>query len=208
MRTYLENVHTLVDSYSDEKAASLFARFVKNHTFQTPTIIRISQVVDPVPMSDPRVVKYMSPALRAEYSNRFKPVSPGVLAAQRLLYQHEVRIVGAMNRAGVKLLAGTDNSLYGSSLHDELAELVKAGLTPMQALQTATRNAAEFLGTLNSMGTVEKGKLADLVLLDANPLDSIDNTRRISAVVVNGRLLDRQALDRLLAQVEAAANPK
>jgi hypothetical protein len=207
MRTYLENVHTLVDSYSDEKAASLFARFVKNHTFQTPTIIRISQVVEPVAMSDPRVVKYMSPALRAEYSNRFKPLSPEVLATQRLLYQHEVRIVGAMNRAGVKLLAGTDNSLYGSSLHDELAELVKAGLTPMQALQTATRNAAEFLGTLNSMGTVEKGKLADLVLLDANPLDSIDNTRRISAVVVNGRLLDRQALDRLLAQVEAAANP-
>ena len=76
----------------------------------------------------------------------------------------------------------------------------------MQALQTATRNAAQFLGTLDSMGTVEKGKLADLVLLDANPLDSIDNTRKISAVVVNGHFLDRAVLDWLLAKVEAAAN--
>ena len=88
-------------------------------------------------------------------------------------------------------------------MHDELAEFVKAGLTPTQALQTATRNPAAYFGKLDSMGTVEKGKLADLVLLDANPLKSIDNVRKISAVVVNGQLLDRKTLDRLLAQVES-----
>jgi hypothetical protein len=201
----LEDVKTLVNSYNEDKAASLFAKFVKNHTFVTPTIVRGSAT--PVPMSDPRVVKYFSPALRAfVYPSRRRPPNPEVLETRELMYQYTLRLVGAMQRAGVKLLAGTDNSFFGSGVHDELAELVKAGLTPMEALQTATRNPAEYLGKLDSMGTIEKGKLADLVLLDANPLESIENVRKISTVVVNGRLLDRKALDRLLAQVETAAN--
>jgi imidazolonepropionase-like amidohydrolase len=91
-------------------------------------------------------------------------------------------------------------------VHDELAEFVKAGLTPMQALQTATKNAADYLGKLESIGTVEKDKLADLVLLDANPLESISNTQKISGVVLNGHFLDRKALDRLLIHVESTAH--
>jgi imidazolonepropionase-like amidohydrolase len=106
-----------------------------------------------------------------------------------------------MREAGVPLLAGTDTpspfSFPGSGLHDELELLVEAGLSPLEALQTATRNPARFLGRLRDLGTVEKGKLADLVLLDADPLKHIGNTRRISAVVIGGRLLDRRALDRL-----------
>jgi imidazolonepropionase-like amidohydrolase len=201
----LEDVKTLVDSYSDEKAASLFAGFVRNGTYVTPTLVRAS--VDRVPESDPRVVKYFSPALREfSYPSSAKQLQSEALEAQRLMYQYHVRIVGAMQRAGVKMLVGTDNSFFGSGVHDELEQLVKAGLTPMEALQTATRNAAEYLNKLGSMGTVEKGKLADLVLLDANPLESIENARKISAVVINGRLLDRKALDLLLAQVEAAAH--
>jgi imidazolonepropionase-like amidohydrolase len=116
-------------------------------------------------------------------------------------YHHQ--LVKAMGSAGVKMLPGTDSSFFGSAVHDELAEFVKAGLTPMQALQTATKNSADYFGKLDSMGTVEKGKLADLVLLDANPLDDIGNVRKISAVVINGRLLDRKTLDRMLAQVES-----
>ena len=201
----LEDVKALVDSYSGEKAASLFAKFVKNGTFVTPTLVRAS--VDRVPESDPRVVKYFSPALREfAYPSSAKPPESQVLEAQKLMYQYHVRVVGAMQRAGVKMLAGTDNSFFGSGVHDELEQLVKAGLTPMEALQTATRNPAEYLNKLGSMGTVEKGKLADLVLLDANPLESIGNARKISAVVANGRFLDRKVLDRLLSQVEAAAN--
>jgi imidazolonepropionase-like amidohydrolase len=201
----LEDVKNLVDSYSDEKAASLFAKLVKNNTYVTPTLVRA--VVDQVPMSDPRVAKYFSPALRQyAYPPSFKAPGPEVLEAQNLMYQLHLRIVGAMRRSGVKLLAGTDNSFFGSGVHDELGQLVKAGLSPMEALQTATKNAAEYLGKLESMGTVEKGKLADLVLLDANPLEAIDNVRRIAAVVVNGRLLDRKELDQMLAQIEAAAS--
>jgi len=89
--------------------------------------------------------------------------------------------------------------------HDELANFVEAGFTPMESLQTATSNPAKFLGTQASMGSVESGKIADLVLLKANPLADIRNTQKISAVLVRGRLLDRAALDQMLKQVEAAA---
>jgi imidazolonepropionase-like amidohydrolase len=122
----------------------------------------------------------------------------------------ELDMTLAMFRAGVPFMAGTDTAagvhiFPGFSLHDELALFVRAGLTPMQALQTATRNPAVFLGRLADMGTVEKGKLADLLLLDANPLEDIANTRRIRAVVLAGRYFGRGDLDRMLKQVEEAA---
>lgn len=105
-----------------------------------------------------------------------------------------LRVVREMHAAGVPLLAGTDaggsaNVEPGESLHGELELLVEAGLTPMEALQTATRNAAEFLGR-NDIGTVEKGKLADVVLLEGNPLEDIRNTRRVAAVILRGRIID------------------
>jgi imidazolonepropionase-like amidohydrolase len=115
-----------------------------------------------------------------------------------------------LQKAGVVLLAGTqiskgDSGTPGLVLHDELALLVRAGLSPFEALKTATVNPAKFMRREKELGTIERGKLADLVLLDANPLESIGNTQRINAVVANGRLLDRQVLDALLTQVEAAA---
>ena len=91
-------------------------------------------------------------------------------------------------------------------MHDELQELVKAGLTPAEALKAATWTGAEFLGQTNNSGSIDQGKFADLVLLDANPLTDIRNTRKIIAVILNGRYMDRSALDRLLTGVEGAAN--
>ena len=201
----LNDVNALVKSYDENKAASLFAKFVKNDTFVTPTLVRAR--VDRIPATDPRVVKYFSPALREfSYPAHHSETNPEVVEAQKLMYEYHLRLVAAMQGAGVKMLVGTDNSFFGSGVHDELAEMVKAGLTPMQALQTATKNAADYLGKLESTGTVEKGKLADLVVLDANPLEAISNTEKISAVILNGRLLDREMLDRLLANVESAAH--
>jgi imidazolonepropionase-like amidohydrolase len=107
-----------------------------------------------------------------------------------------------MQRAGVKILAGTDTPtpyvVPGFALHEELALLMDAGLTPLETLQTATRNAAEFLGTAKDSGTITPGKCADLVLLDANPLADIRNTERIRAVVVRGQIVDRAVLDKML----------
>ena len=99
-------------------------------------------------------------------------------------------MVAAMTRAGVKILAGTDMPVGDGvpALQDELALLVQAGLSPMQALQAATRNPAEFMGQLRDMGTIERGKIADLVLLDANPLLDIRNARRVDTVILGRQI--------------------
>jgi imidazolonepropionase-like amidohydrolase len=107
-----------------------------------------------------------------------------------------------LHAAGVVLLAATDVGIPmlvpGLSLHEELMLLVEAGLAPADARRTATLNPARVLGLANSMGSIEAGKLADLVLLDANPLADIRNTRRIRAVVANGRLYRRADIERFL----------
>ena len=119
------------------------------------------------------------------------------------VYPKYFELIGAMRRAGVQFLAGTDTGnpycFPGFSLHDELVLLVQAGLTPVDALRAAILNPAKFLGLEATLGTIGKGKLADLVLLDANPLDDIRNTQRIQAVVSNGRFQDLDALDKMLA---------
>jgi len=96
----------------------------------------------------------------------------------------------------------------GFSLHNELALLVQAELTPMEALQAATRNPARYLGLLDSLGTVEKGKVASLLLLEANPLESISNTQEIAAVVLNGRFLPKELLQKMLSDAEAPVNKR
>jgi len=204
-------------TYDEAKTNLLFAKFARNGTWQCPTLVlkRMSAAPDREALAhDPRL-KYIPRLLQQRWSNTFDQlvVPIGTPEDRALRAAATLRLVGAMQRAGVKILAGTDTPpqpyLYpGFSLHEELALMVEAGLTPLQALQTATLNPAIFLKMRNSLGTVERGNLADLVLLDANPLEDINNTKKINAVVLNGRLLDRRALDKLLADAEAAANKK
>ena len=92
-------------------------------------------------------------------------------------------------------------------MHDELQLLVESGLTPMQALQAATKNAAEFSKQLDVLGTVEVGKIADLVILDANPLIDIRNTTKISTVIFDGRVHSREKLDKMLEAVKSNSEP-
>jgi imidazolonepropionase-like amidohydrolase len=144
----------------------------------------------------------------------WKPtLPPESLGNLKRTYKHALRLVTAMRRAGVPFLAGTDVTnpycFPGFSLHDELALFVQESkFTPMEALQSATRDPAKFLGMEKELGTVEKGKLADLLLLEANPLDNITNTRKIAAVVVNGRLLTKAELQKMLDDAETAAGKK
>ncbi|HCX29032.1 MAG TPA: hypothetical protein DHU55_04555 [Blastocatellia bacterium] len=200
------------DTYDEQKCARLFSHFAKNSTWQVPTLSIFQRFnIDPNTLANDERLKYIPMAEREEWKRFITRLEKRTLEqnAQRRL-QVAFKLIGGMRRAGVEFMAGTDlgnEYLYpGFSLHDELVLLVQAGLTPMEALQAATQNPAKFLGRLDSLGTIEKGKIADLVMLDANPLEDISNTRRINAVVVNGRYLPKEALQRMLAEVEATAN--
>ena len=111
-----------------------------------------------------------------------------------------------MNKAGVGLLAGSDvgevGLVGGFSLHEELISLQNAGLTPLEAIKTATINPAKYQNSAHKLGTIEKGKIADLVLLNSNPLEDIHNTQEINSVFTNGQYLNRMKLDSLLIGVE------
>lgn len=196
-------------TYTDERRKALFKLFVKNGTWYDPTLLEYRNFAfetDPSVLDDPRE-KYLAPTTKA-YIEKFSPLPPrntpvAEYSGRRGIFQKLLGLVGEMQRAGVGILAGTDpparGVFPGFSLHDELGLLVQAGLTPMQALQAATRNPAIFLGQLDSFGTIEKGKIADLVLLEANPLDNINNTRSIAAVVLDGELISKPKLDALLS---------
>jgi len=209
------NVKAL-NSYDKKKASALFARFKKNQTWLVPTltVLRSTAYMDDPNFTNDSRLKYMPSSFRARWNPesdvRFKTHTAEDWANAKRLYAKYLEITGEARRAGVEILAGTDVSnpfcFPGFSLHDELVLLVKAGLTPMEALQAATRNPAKYLGQLDSLGTVEKGKIADLVLLDANPLVEISNTQKINAVVVGGKLVPKSQLDEMLANVEVIAD--
>jgi len=128
---------------------------------------------------------------------------PGIDAsdARRMLAMYK-DLIRRMQRRGVRLLAGTDTPnpycVPGFALHEELALLVDAGLTPAEAIRAATWNPAEFLGVTRDFGSVEPGKVADFVVLDANPLNAIANTSRVHAVVRRGHVIDSAALRSML----------
>jgi imidazolonepropionase-like amidohydrolase len=206
----------LLESYSDERAAALIAEFARNQTWQVPTLILLRNDAYPTPetktSSDTRR-KYIPLKVLATWEKGARDRDKGATAREfslrESLMQASLRIVGKMNVAGVPIMAGTDTTapyvFPGSSLHEELGFLVKAGLTPMQALQAATKRSAEFLGRLQTHGTVEQGKVADLLLLDASPLEDIHNSTKIRALILRGKLLDRNVLDELLTKEESFA---
>jgi imidazolonepropionase-like amidohydrolase len=178
---------------------------------QVPTLVIDnveSKLRDADSSRDPRW-KY----LRADERKRWLRIEDEITPEQRDLgpkrWAVATKIVASLHRAGVPILAGTDApmpTVYpGYALHDELERLVDSGLSPAEALRAATLAPATFLGIAQQGGSVAPGKNADLVLLDANPLLDIRSTRRIDAVVLDGRVLTRAALDRLLADAARSA---
>ena len=206
-----------VANYDPARAKALIALMAKNRTWQVPTLVweRGQWLIDDIDLSHDPLTQYAPAAWKDRTWPMFvrdilKDMDTDPLPVRKRFVQMELEMTLAMFRAGVPFMAGTDTAagvhiFPGFSLHQELALFVRAGLTPLQALQTATRNPAEFMGRLSDMGTVEQGKLADLVLLDANPLEDIGNTRKIRAVVLAGRYFGRDDLDRMLEGVKRAA---
>jgi len=209
-----------LSTFDPARAAALFALLAKNHTWQCPTLVweRGGNLIDQNDFAHDSRARYVPAYWKDVTWKRFTEqivheFNTDDLATRKRFVEKELEIVNAMHRAGIPFLAGTDTPpgvyiLPGFSLHEELQRFVAAGFTTMEALQTATLNPAKFLGMEDRLGTIEKGKLADLVLLDANPLDDIRNTQSIAAVIVNGRYLSRAELDKILAGVEAAAGKK
>ena len=209
----------ILDSYSPEKAAALIAKFKEKEVWQTPTLVLLKNDAFPTledsALSDDRE-QYIPPRTLAIWkkarAEQIRALSPQDSELHAQLLRKSMHVVTEMQKAGVRILAGTDSPapyvFPGSGLHHELQLLVEAGLTPLEALQSATKSPAEFLHTAKDSGTVEKGKLADLVLLDANPLDDIRNTRKIDAVILRGKLLGGAALDKLLADTKSFAATK
>lgn len=158
---------------------------------------------DPAFIEDPRLA-WLDPLSRWAYRDDLastRSAYPGVQGERALqAYFHQgLRLTGAAYRAGVPVLVGTDTAIGGFRYHDEMAWLARAGLTPGEVLRAATLDAARYAGLEHAFGSIAAGKQADLVVLEANPLHDIANTRRIRAVIVGGRHYDRERLDALLA---------
>jgi imidazolonepropionase-like amidohydrolase len=200
------------NSYDPDKAAALFWLFASKGTWQVPTLVqkrawgRLGETdftrddrLDELPGLLRKLWKVETTKEGVRLPRAGITFPRHELTEHRRQFRKDMEVVEAMHNAGVPLLAGTDTpspySLPGSALHDELELLVEAGLSPLAALQTATRNPARFLQE-KDLGTVEVGKLADLVLLDADPLKDIGNTRSIAAVILGGRLLDRRTVQK------------
>jgi len=200
-------------SYDPGKAGRVFERLARNGTHVTPTLTVhwTCDVPQDVPHDDPRF-RYASADTLAYWqwstdNIYLKGRTARESAERRELFGRRLRLAGELAKAGVPLMTGTDLGtsylLPGFSLHDELRLLVRAGLTPAQVLRAATVEPARSLGR-HDQGTVQRGKVADLVLLDADPLRDIANTTRINSVFARGQLIDPDGRRRMLAEIEAA----
>jgi imidazolonepropionase-like amidohydrolase len=203
--------HDAEASYSPEKAAALWQTLKKNHTCVTPTLASLDisshpQSWDPNDAGLAFVPPDVATQWRASISDKSSIARAAWMQRQS---SNDWKLTGEMHRAGVSLLVGSDSLdpfvFPGDSLHRELEEFVRAGFTPLEAIQAATSGAAQFLGRDKDFGTIEVGKTADLVLLDANPMENIANTRKILAVIYGGRQFDRSVLDTMLAKAKSAA---
>ncbi len=212
--TYRELDRQAALAPSQARTAAFFGKLSANGSRLCPTMVLNRAMTLPADTytHDPRL-KYVPRDIREFWADRIKlysPVTPAEIAQQKAYLEARFALIAAADQAGVGFLGGTDclnpYSFPGFGLHDELDILVEAGLSPMRALQTVTRDAACFLGQGATSGTVSVGKVADLVVLDANPLEDIGAVRRIDTVVTRGRVLGRAKLTQMLADVEAAAN--
>ena len=198
----LEHLFGVTKSVStDDEAIALFEKCAVSGVRISPTLVlwqRMAHTIDNQLKTDPRL-KYVPESIRKTWPE-LKEENPNPFKQQ---IESIYRLVSLATRTKVEVLAGTDTgdpyTIPGATLHQELEQLVKAGLTPHQALSAATIAPARFFEWDETMGSIEKDKEADMVLLTANPLDDIRNTTKISAVFSRGKYYPRATLDRILA---------
>lgn len=199
-------------SFDEATARAAFKQLASRGTAVVPTlsVIRITAYLDQDDHANDDYLKYIGPKLRQTYEWRVKRAAldgPDAIAYRHASYEKTARLLPLLAEAGVEIVAGTDAGFLnsfdypGQALHDEMAVYVRSGLTPAQALRSAVVAGPRLLGKLDGYGALAEGKVADIVVLKANPLQDIAATRQIDAVVTRGRLLDRRRLDAMLAEV-------
>jgi imidazolonepropionase-like amidohydrolase len=213
--TYFNPLHDDNNShivYDESKIPDVVRETAKSGVYVIPTLYTYRDIVEQATnleqfLKNPEL-KYVAPWTLVGLqpaANRYYAFPPKSHAQLRTSLAFQRKLVKALADAGVPLLSGTDATdigpVAGFGLHDELQELVHDGLTPYQALQTATTNAARYFKRANEFGTIEPGKRADMVLLDRNPLIDISNTRRIDGVMVRGRWLATDDISKMLGSV-------
>jgi imidazolonepropionase-like amidohydrolase len=206
----------LLQSFDESTALAVYRRMAKNGTIVVPTLT-ISQTVaylDQNNHQNDSYLQYIGQGLKNTYAwrvNRAAQDGPDAIAERHAVYEKSSALLPLLRRAGVTIMAGTDagflNSFVypGLGLHHELQLFVKAGLTPLQALQSAIIPGPAFLGKTDLFGDIAAGKSADIVLLDRNPLQDISATQAINTVILRGAVYDRKALDSLLNEVKKKA---
>jgi imidazolonepropionase-like amidohydrolase len=211
---HAEELAKQADTFSDEEADRLVGLMRANNAWISPTLVTIVDILDQSrslnELKHSSTLKYVHPLLQSKWltsNNYARRSSPETIAYLERLVAFDAKLVRKLNDAGVPILVGTDTGtsgvIAGFSLHDEMELLVAAGMTPEDVLKSATLRAAQWLGLDAEVGSIEVGKRADLVLLDANPLDDIQNSRRIAGVVIDGRWLNRDRLDAMLVDLAA-----
>lgn len=206
---------TAAQTLSHGKARALFDRFADLGTRQVPTLAMHYQLdhAREFDRNDPRR-RYLPASVLAAHDYVLEQLylkgrTPRLDAEWAALFDHRLAMVGHMYRAGVPIMTGTDTGTCGVypgfGVHDELRLLVQAGIPPMAALAAATAEPARFLGVADRAGTLSRGKIADLVILAANPLDDITNTQKIDGIVVRGRYIGPAERTEILRAVEKAA---
>ena len=181
--------HRAATTHDPARLAELCRLFLAHETWHVPTlaVLHAKATVGTADFPLTPYIPDIEPMLRPAWERVGSWVPDHATRdREQAVFQHSLDLTGELHHAGIPLLAGTDTFVAGHSLHDELALLVRAGLTPLDALRAATTAPARFLGVADRFGAIAAGMAADFVLLDANPLDDIANTRRVRAVVVGG----------------------
>ena len=215
--TQTKSLATLLDRYDAKREANIIALLAKNNVWQCPTLFweRGQWLVDVIDFTkDPDLAFTPKTWITKKFPASAKSIAGSMdtdpLAVRQKFVDHELDIVRKLNAASVPFLAGTDTPAGvdvtpGISLHLELQRFVAAGFTPLQALQTGTINPARFLGKTSEFGTVQMGRVADLVILRANPLDDIGNTRSIAGVISDGKYWSSSDIEALREKLKAVA---
>lgn len=207
-----EDRQRMLDEHDPQAAEQIFAAMREAGTWYVPTHLTrwVDAYADTAAVREDPLLRYLHPLLKRQWLEDIDETiasDPSSSARQtyRDFYLKGLELTEAAHRAGVKILVGSDYIVAGADVHRELEQLVMAGLTPAAALRAATVAPAEYFGLENSYGSVLPGQVADLVLLNADPLHDIRNTRDIDAVIFNGNHYARADLDRLLDHVQRRA---